>query len=69
MKENLCLPLLFSIVFDSAEVWWPLWLRISSSLSATGSFSDTINGWTVEGSLLGRDVLLRFISSPFNPAS
>lgn len=67
IKENLCLPLLFSVVFDSAEVWWPLWLRISSSLSATASFSDTVNGWKVEGSLLGRDVVLRFIPSSRRP--
>jgi hypothetical protein len=67
VKENLCLPLLFSLVFDSAEVWWPLWLKISSSLSATGSFSETVKGWTVEGSLLGRDVVLRFTSSSIQP--
>lgn len=44
VKENLCLPLLFSLVFNSAEVWWPLWLRISKRLSATGAFSDVVNG-------------------------
>jgi hypothetical protein len=58
VKENLCMPLLFSLVFNSADVWWPLWLRISASLSKTGSFSDVVNGCTVTGSLLGRDVVL-----------
>jgi hypothetical protein len=58
LKENLCLPLLFSLVFDSAEVWWPLWLRISKSLSATSSFSDVVKGCAISGSLLGRDVTL-----------
>jgi len=58
VKENLCAPLLFSLVFNSAAVWWPLWLRISASLSKTGSFSDMVNGCTVTGSLPGRDVVL-----------
>lgn len=60
MKENLCLPLLFSLVFESAEVWWPLWLRMSSSITKTGLFSDVINGWEVTGSPLGQDLLIRF---------
>jgi hypothetical protein len=58
VKENLCMPLLFSLVFNSADVWWPLWLRISGTLSKTDSFSDVVKGCTVTGSLLGRDVLL-----------
>ncbi len=58
MKENLCLPLLFSLVFNSAEVWWPLWLRISASLGKTGAFSDLVKGWQVTGTLAGRDVVL-----------
>jgi len=60
LKENLCLPLLFSLVFNSAEVWWPLWLRISNTLSATGSFADTVNGCDVRSSLLGKDIALSF---------
>ena len=60
LKENLCLPLLFSLIFDSAEVWWPLWLRMSSSISNTGSFRETVNGWEVTGEPIVQDLLLRF---------
>lgn len=60
VKENLCLPLLFSLVFNSAEIWWPLWLRISSTVSKTGSFNEVVKGWTVTATPLGRDLSLRF---------
>jgi hypothetical protein len=64
VKENLCLPLLFSLILESTEVWWPLWLRISTSISGTGSFTEIVNNWEVTASLLGQDLLLRFSVMP-----
>ena len=60
MKENLCLPLLLSLVFESDSEWWPIWLRISTSISATGSFNDVIQKCHVEASAVGSDLVLRF---------
>jgi len=45
-----------------------LWLRMSSSITKTGSFSDVINGWEVIGSPLGQDLLIRF-SAPAKPVN
>ena len=65
VKENLCMPLLFSLVFKPEEFWWPLWLRISGSLSKTGSFSEVVKGCTVTAALLGQDVVVNL--SPNHP--
>jgi hypothetical protein len=60
LKENLCLPLLLSLVFESDSAWLPVWLRISKSLSATGAFDEIIQKYHVQASSIGPDLVLRF---------
>ncbi len=60
LNENLCLPLLLILIFQTAEVWWPLWLRISTAISATGSFSEEVLGWKTTASAAGGDLVLTF---------
>ena len=54
VKENLCLPLFLSLVLKSDADWWPVWLRISQTISKTGSFDEVVQDWRVTAEPLTR---------------